>query len=221
MRSVALACAATLTVGFAAVVAAGLVEKRSEAFTINVGQAFPLAPVGDGGELCQQPIDVPASFNAVKLAAGTFERPGPPFRVEIRDLDGRTIASGRVAGGYADNAQHVVDVGEVEKGERVAVCVVNGGPGLIAVYGAGDLSARMTQAYEDGEPIGQDASFGFLRDGETSVLALVPQMVERASVFHGAWVHPWLMWALLAAVVIAVPLLLILAARRAEPDTPR
>lgn len=211
MRRAAVAFAVTFGVGLLGVAVAGLVEKRSEAFTINVGQVFPMAPLDEGEELCQQPIDVPAGFNAVQLGVGTFERPGPPFRIEVRKLGGRTLGKGRVAGGYGDNEQHVVDVGEVDEGEQVAVCVVNEGPRPLAVYGAQDISARTSQAFKGQEPLAQDASFLFLRDDETSVLALLPQMVERASVFHGAWVHPWLLWVLLAGAVIGVPLLLLVA----------
>lgn len=211
MRRAAVACGVTLALGAVLVAVGGVVERRDEAFTLNVGQAFPLPALDGGDELCQRPIDVSADFDRVRLGVGTFKKDGSPFRVVVRAPGGDSLAGVRVAGGYADNLQHVVDVGTVREGSQVAVCVVNEGPRRIAVYGAPGLSTRTSDAYRNGRPLGQDASFGFLRDGETSLIALVPDMVERASLFHGSWIDAWLVWVLVVAALAGVPAALVFA----------
>ena len=48
----------------------------------------------------------------------------------------------------------------------------------------------------------------FLTDERHSMLAQLPDVFERASVFRPGWVGPWVFWLLMALTLIGVPLLL-------------
>ena len=58
-----------------------------------------------------------------------------------------------------------------------------------------------------------DLSVVFFRNESKSLLALASDVVERASLFHGAWVKPWLVGLLGVLRVTAFPLLLSAALR--------
>src|SRR4051794_29474452 len=115
----ALAVVALAVVAFA--------QRTSMAFTLGVAPATPAVTLEPGKTACQLPVNVPADagFDRVALTLGG----GQPVAVRVRALEGaqRVLASGRHAGGYADEAQVVVKTGEVADESRVQVCVVNGG----------------------------------------------------------------------------------------------
>jgi hypothetical protein len=212
MRSAVVALLAVVLCGMPALVLVGATERRDLAFTLGVTYQEPVAQA-PGDELCQSPIEVPESFRAIRIAVGTFGRPGQPLRIEARDPDGRRGALGHLRGGYADNDVHTVPVGEVMRGRHIEVCVTNEGSRRIALYGSGALANRSSEAQLNGHAIDKDVAIDFVRGDSVSVLSLAGEMAERASLFHGAWVGPWTIWLLAALVGAGVPVLLVLALR--------
>jgi hypothetical protein len=164
--------------------------------------AAELAP---GAAACRGDIDVPASFAGIRVVAGTFGRPGPPLELRVLGPGGRPLAAGRVAAGYPDNAAAGGRVDVVPAGGRVRVCVRNAGAHRVVLYGS-PPDTRPDLLADPARPA--RPALVFLRDRPRSLLALLPDAIERAARFKAGWVHPWLLWALLVAVSAGVPALL-------------
>jgi hypothetical protein len=170
-----------------------------------------------GEAICQRPIDVPETFERVSFQVGTYRRPGTPLRAIVRDAaTNRPIAAAYVSGGYPDVSTLLAKLPRaVEEGQTVAVCVRNLGKRRIALYGNATASNRTSNAYVNGRDTGSDMAFVFWRSEAASLLALTPDIIDHASVFHGGWVGAWTLWLLIAALLLGLPALLLAALRTA------
>jgi hypothetical protein len=207
---------AVLALGFVAVVAAAALDSRPLAFTLGVTTDGPAIVLDSGQEACQLPVEVVEGFQRVRLKTGTFLREGPPFTVTVRELAARRpIAGARVEAGYPDGATHVVTLSRgVVTPQRVAVCVRNDGVRRMAVFGSSALASRTSGARLGKQPLDSDMALEFLRASDASVLTVLPDIVERASLFRGAWATPAAYW-LLLILIIGAPASLIAVALRA------
>ena len=213
-RVIALAAIAVL-----AIAGLGLVmsrDKRVLAFTLGVRATNVAAVVKPGEEACQRPIDASASASSVELQIGTFHRPGPPLELSVHTAGG-PAGKGALRGGYPDNSRPRVNVAGIKEGERFFVCVRNAGQRRVALYGGAPGAARNSAVFLEGKEQPADLTLIFHRDEPRSVLSLLPTVFDRATLFTAAWIGPWLLWLMAAAVVIAVPLLLALALASAGP----
>lgn len=211
MRRAILAVAA---LGIVALAAASLLVRDQLAFTLGVISSRPGPFVHAGQTACQRPIAVPADagFDRVNFEIGTDHRPqGPPVEVVVRDLDRPSeVRRGLLRAGYPDvgvQQRQVVRVGPVRGGTRIAVCFTNRGPHRVALFGGPDGSDPASTATLDGSAVGFDFDLVFERDSRTYA-SLIPAMARRASLFRPPWVSPALYYALLALLLIGVPLLL-------------
>jgi len=173
-----------------ALLAFAALERRDEAFTLGVAPALTV-PAKAGHTLCQTPIDVPAEFD----------------RAQLTMADG-TPANGRVR----DARTHAAIEPPVAEGRRVEVCI----QGPATVLGNAPLASRSSRAVSGGRPVKADLSVVFFRGDSRSLVALLPDVVERASLFHGAWVKPWLVGLLGVLLLTAFPLLLGAALRESS-----
>lgn len=176
---------AVFATGLLTLLAFALLERRTEAFTLGVAPAMPLE-VPAGKTICQRPIDVPATFD----------------RAEVRRADGtvaeavvRDLRTGRPLGS------------PVTEGRRIEVCI----EGPATVLGNVAVATRSSRALLDGKSLPADMAVVFVRGESESLLELAPAIVERASLFHGSWVQPWVMAALGVLLLAGLPLLLGLA----------
>jgi hypothetical protein len=218
MPRAALAFAATVAVGVVALLLVGLVERRDEAFTLGVTQAGVAAAVEPEQRVCQGPIEATEAFDAIELRIGTYRGRGVPFDVAVVAPEGSPrYGVGRQGGDYADNDLLTVPIGHVQQGARFSVCLTNTGDRRLAVYGNAAVANAASAAYLGRTQLPSDLSIVFLRDERRSLLSLASDMVDRMSLFHGAWVEPWLDWLLLALVLLAVPAVLALGLLRARP----
>ncbi|HEX8051993.1 MAG TPA: hypothetical protein VF517_03310 [Thermoleophilaceae bacterium] len=219
MRSgvAALAAGCAIALAVLAVVAAG--DRRERSFGPNVRAERVLAVATPAREICQSDVGVAADFDTVELLLGTYGRPGPPLAVRVRDTrSGGQLAAGTLPAGAADNRAARVRVEpEVERGGSVDVCVRTAAR-RVALYGGAD-SDVITEARAGGRRVDGDLWIAFGRSEPRSALALLPDMLRRASVFRPEPVGPWAFWVLLAGVVAGVPLLLAGALRRAAGGT--
>jgi hypothetical protein len=130
------------------------------------------------------------------------------------------VARGHVAGGYPDitaQPRHTVAVDRVGGGDGLAVCLSNRGERPVAIYGNADAASRTSTAYLGSRLLGVDMNLVF--EGNSRPLAaLVPRMLDRASLFRAAVVGPWLYVALGALLVLLVPALLLAALRDATEE---
>ena len=187
MRSPLVSFGAVFGIGVVALLAFATLEKRDEAFTLGVAPALPIeAPAGK--TLCQRPIDVPVAFD----------------RAEV------TLADGSVDEGVVRDARGGTPIrAPIGEGRRIQVCV----RGPATVLGNAELASRSSEAVLNGKPLKSDVAVVFMRAESRSLLSLVPDIVSRASLFHGTWVRPWVVGLLGVMLLTAFPLLLAAALR--------
>jgi hypothetical protein len=99
----------------------------------------------------------------------------------------------------------------------VTVCVLNLdsrklGP-KVGLFGGPGQAARTSDLYVEGRRTNADMALVFEREDSRSMLALLPDALDRATLFTAGWVSPALIWMLGAAFLFGVPLLLSLALR--------
>ena len=108
-----------------AIIALGLLRSSTLVYSLGVAPAVPVADLRPGQQACQGAIIVPngTAFDRVRIALGTYRRPGPELEVVVRRAADRApIARGRLAGGYGDFADapwHVVPVQRVSTDDAV------------------------------------------------------------------------------------------------------
>lgn len=205
--------------GFAAVAIAAGSDERDLAFTLGVRPSLVAAEIPPGAEGCQRPVPVSEPFTGVRTQLGTYERPGPPLELTVRDARGSAVlARGDLARGYPDVSQQTIELDRrIGGANRVSVCLRNAGDRRVAVYGGPELARRNSSVEVDGQEVATDMTLVFTRESR-SALALVPDVFDRASAFRPAWVGPWTFWALAALLLLAVPGLLAAALRDAFGD---
>ena len=217
-------CVAAILAALAVLALAASATLRGErlAFTLGVTSGGPVAVVEPGSRVCQRDVIVPqgGGFDRVRLSLGTYQRPGPPVDLIVRDAGGATLARGALRGGYPDIAQapsHSVRVGEVGDERRIDVCVANEGSRRVAVYGNAGIASQTSSAELDGQPQEYDLNLAF-ETRERSIAALWPAMADRAALFRAAWVGPWTYLVLALLVLVAVPALLVRALAVTDRD---
>ena len=212
MRSASIAFVVVLLAGFGGILATGLTRDSALVYTPGVAPAAPLLPVAEGETACQGPMRVPGdgSFDRIAFTVGTYAKPGPAIRAEIVSASGVTLAIGSLPAGYPDVArepEHVVRVGRVQTRGAVEVCLSNEGTRPVALYGQETIASPRTNATIDG--VSTEADFAVeLRREPQSLIALLPEVVERASLFRAGWVTPTFYVVLACLLVVGVPMLL-------------
>ena len=191
-------------------------DERRLAFTLGVQPAQVAAVLDAGHTACQGPIDVPADSNAVAFMVDTAGKPGPPLAITARASNGEVVGRGRVDGGYAHRSNLQARVGGITRGRTFTLCFRNAGRRAVGIYGNGAAAARTSTATIDGVDAGTDLTLVFERADSRSMLAMLPDVFERASLWHPGWVGAWTFWMLLGLVVLGVPLLLWRALDSAE-----
>lgn len=216
MRRAALfALGAGVVLAVVAVIVVGAVDDRRFAFSLEVRPALVVAVAQPGEEVCQRDVEVEAEFDVVELLLGTYARPGPPLAVTVRRTGSSALlARGALPAGARDNQSARARLDRpVPDGARVDVCARNGGSHRVAYYG-GSIFDAPSSGFVGAEPAG-DLVLRFHRTEPRSVLSIVPEMPGRAAVLRPDPLGPWAFWALLATVVLGLPLLLGLALRSA------
>jgi hypothetical protein len=183
---------------------------------------------------CQGPIGLANSTPSVEFNPGTphGER-GPAVEAQIRAAGTtRVLARGLLGAGFDPRIPQVVAVTPTVPADAIVdVCFRNLGPRRVLLFGdvaygtnkSGFEGVHPTivtsSASLDGKDVpGRDIAVVFPRPKPKSVLALVPEMFRRASLFRPGWVGTWTLWALAGLVLLAAPLLLARAAARAVDE---
>jgi hypothetical protein len=216
MRSARLAFTAVAAAGLVASLAASIVDKRELAFTLGVQPAAVAAVAKHGQTVCQGPIDVPAAASTVAFEVDTAGKPGPPIAIATRGPAGEIAGRGSVPGGYANGATLHAAVGGITEGATLTLCFRNDGRGSVGLYGNGPAAARTSAATLDGAGVGTDLTLVFERSDSHSLLAALPDVFQRAALWHPGWIGAWSFWVLLALLLAGVPLLLRRALAAAE-----
>jgi hypothetical protein len=219
---------AVLAVGLVALVAVGLTQRSSLVYSLGITPALRATQIAPGFPACQGPVRVPGG--------DTFDRVGfmvdpltasPPVRVEVREAGGgRVLASGRRAGGYGvfkpgSEDLHVVKVDRpVETHAPLDLCLVDEGRAPVAVIGQAGIASPTTTATRAGKPISPDLAFELRRENR-SLLALLPNIAERASRFRASWVTPGVYLVLALLILVGAPFLLARGLKSADAEDQR
>jgi hypothetical protein len=213
-RTGALALLATVVIGLAGLLLVAAIDDRRLAFTLGVRPTQVVAVLEPGDTACQAPIDVPADAGSVQFRVAAARAPGPPLEVLVR-TDRGIVGRDTVPGGYGSPVTASASPAGIESGERIAVCVRNAGARSASVYGGGELAARTSSLRFNGRESPVDLALVFERAESRSMLAALPDAIERAALFRPGWVSTGLLWAVGLLLVTALPGALALALRSA------
>jgi hypothetical protein len=212
------AMVAAFLVGALGLLVAAVTDKRHLAFSLAVRPSQPGILIQAGQEVCQRGIDVEEPFDSVSLLLATYFQPGP--RLELRvtdDRGGRRLAAGVLPDGYPDSRVSVAKLrGTVPAGGRATLCIRNAGTRKVALFSGPYSDNAPSSGAIDGRYISYDLLVDFVRSKPRSTLSLIPDVFERAALFHPAWVGAWTFWALAALLLVGVPVLLGRALASAE-----
>jgi hypothetical protein len=213
---------AVSALGLLAVVVTAARDRRDLAFTIGVAPTAAAATLAPGETVCQTPISVSESFSRVRLTTGGPGGAGEPLAVSVRASDGgRLLGRSELPGRFPDRADLTATVGPVAAGQKVAVCARNAGDRPAIVYGNATAAHPPSEAMRGERPLGTDLAVVFLKADDRSMLSELPDVLGRASLFRPGWVGTWTFWALAAAALLGVPLLLAGALAATRDAAPR
>ena len=199
----------TAALGLLVIVGIAARDDRDLAFTIGVVPTIPAANLAPGSTVCQSGITTPGPFTRVELRTGSASGAGQPLEVDVREVyTDRRLGRGRMQSASGDPADRAAEVGKVPGGRRIAVCVRNAGEGRAQLYGNTAIASLPSRALVGDRELATDVAVVFLNDDSRSMLATLPDVFDRASVFRPGWVGAWVFWLLTGLVLIGVPLLL-------------
>src|SRR3954452_2614134 len=218
-RTALIAFLVVLGVGLLGLLVASVLMRNEVKQTDGVLPVYPVAPLGNGDTVCQQPVGLADDLENVRYQVGTLGKPnGPAMDVTVTTPSGIVLGEGHVAPGWKDvgNA-HTVNVGHGNGDQEVSICIRNRGPARASIYGdifslSAFLGARPTDstsdAWIDGQRVDGDLALWFTANKRFSLIQPVPAMLSHAAHFRPGFVGKGLYWALLAAILLLVPFLL-------------
>jgi hypothetical protein len=154
------------------------------------------------GQLCLSDVTIPASARQLRLQVRTFGRPGPALAVELR-------APGyeqrhELPADYPDGAVLVLPIEPPPEDALGSVCLT--AERAVALVGTTEERTQSRPAGAlDGNPIAADTYLVFYAGRSASALSQTGAIVERMAAFRPAGVGQWLLWPLLALVVVGIP----------------
>ena len=206
--------------------------------SLHVPAYDPVAGLAPGQRACQERVPVDRAFTGVRFTPdvapfGDFALGGPTLAVVVRRTgDRRVLARGRLRRGTSRGGPREVALPPVPAGGPVDVCFLSLGPGRVALYGRRSEVELSRDPYDagrittlsdlrlDGRRLPGDLSLELLDpDGRRrSAFAALAVKLQRASHFKADGVTPVTLWALLALLLTAVPVLLVRALGALEDD---
>ena len=205
-------------VGLLGLLVAAVTDKRHLAFSLAVRASQPGILIQPRQTVCQRNIDVEEPFDEVSLLLASYFQPGPRLELRVTDTrTGRLLTRGALPDGYPDSKVSVAKLrGTVAAGGRATLCIRNAGTRKVAMFSAPYSDNDPSTGAIDGRYIAYDLLVEVVRSKPRSTLDLIPDVFQRASLFHPAFVGPWTFWVLAALLLVGVPLLLTRALFSAE-----
>jgi hypothetical protein len=218
MRSATIAFAATVAAGLTVLAVLALTHGSALVYTIGVQPQVPVTALAASARACQAPLLPPRDEPIERI--GFHASGGERVEMSLIDAEGRTIARGGARPAAPPPAGTrpqltTADVEAVRPRGPVSACIANAGSQPVTIWGTIDAASGDTTAQVDGKPIGADMAVVLERRTERSLLALAPEMAERASLFRARWLSPVAYGVLALLVLVGVPALLLGALRSA------
>jgi hypothetical protein len=196
-----------LAAGFVLLLVLALADRRG--FRVDVPSDSQVL-VRPGEERCSGIIRPPGAGTDRVLfwARGSSPGPVPPIAVFVRrSRTAQTLADGAAASGPA-GARTVGLRGSVAGSRKVNACFLNAGVRPAILSPRPGTATRVTVERSGGAADYADIGLEISRSDDRPLLALLPDVFDRASLFRPGWVGAWTYWLLLVALVIGVPVLL-------------
>jgi hypothetical protein len=191
-------------------------ERELVSATPSPRPMFEITPVTvpPGEELCISDVTIPADARQLRVQVLTFRRSGPALDIALRARGyGERLA---IRAGYPDGALISAPMDPPAEERLAEVCLRHRGAGPIALVGTTEERTQSRpEGSVDGRPAAADTYLGFYAAGSASALDRAPEIVDRMSAFRPAFIGPWLLWPLLAFVLLGVPAGVLWAALRA------
>jgi hypothetical protein len=171
-------------------------------------------PLASGKRLCLTDVTIPRDAQRLRMQVSTAGRPGPALAIELRA--GAYDERLQVPAGYPDGTVLDAPMRPPAAASLGEVCLRQDGGAPIALVGTTEertLSRPVGKL--DGRAIAPDTYLVFDEAGTASALSKTPAILARMSAFRPGIVGPWLLWPLLALVVVGVPAGVVWALRRA------
>lgn len=163
-----------------------------------------LDEVAPRATLCIADIAAEPRSEVVRIEVGTFGKPGPPLDLTVKGQGYRAVA--HEPGGYADNLTHSIGIKPPPTAQLVRACVRNRGNGRIALYAANDSARSRAKVTVGAATVRPTPALAFYEARKRSIAERAPVTVDRIATFRGPLSHSWLIWIVLAAFVLVVPL---------------
>ena len=196
-----------LAAGFVLLVAIALADRRGFRLRVPSDSQVLVRP---GQERCSGIIRPPgAGADRVRFwARASGAGPTPPIVVFVRrSRTAQTLADGTTEGG-PPGSRTVRLRGSVAGSRKVVACFLNAGAVPAVLLPPPGTPTRVTVERSDALAEYADVGLELDRSDNRSLLALLPDVFDRASLFRPGWVGAWTYWLLLVALVIGVPVLL-------------
>jgi hypothetical protein len=173
-----------------------------------------LVEVPPGEELCISDVTIPADARRLRIQVGTFGPPGPELDLTLQARGYQERLT--VPAGFPDSALITAAMDPPVVARLGEVCVTHHGSARIALVGSTeDRTQSRPEGKVGGKVAAADTYLAFYERGSASALDRAGGIVDRMSAFRPAVVGPWLLWPLLALVVLGVPGGVLWAALRA------
>jgi hypothetical protein len=176
--------------------------------------ATSLDVIPPGGRLCMRDVAISAQAQQMRVALGTYFRPGPALGISVRapGYDARA----RVPAGYKDNSTLIVPLRRPPSSRLVTVCVRNTGTRKLALYAAADRAQSRVVVTIDGRHVSPTPALSFNEARAVSIAASAGVTAGRIAVFRGFLDHSWIVWLLALLALVAAPVLIALGLARSE-----
>jgi hypothetical protein len=140
----------------------------------------------------------------VRVTIGTYGRPGPPIQLIVTGPDGRSLTSGALPSGWHEGIVQI-PVRHVSKAtDLVRVCLLDEGPGSIAVAGAVPDPGYQMQV--GAQTVPGRLRYDYMRPGRESWLELIPAIVHRSTLAKSGLIRHWAWLGALLLMLFAVGL---------------
>ena len=203
--------------GFVLLLVIALADRRGYRLSVHSDSQVLVAP---GQERCSSLIRPPgAGADRVRFwVRASGGGPVPPIVVFVRrSRTAQTLADGSVDAG-PPGARTVGLRGSVAGSRKVVACFLNAGARPAILTPAPGTPTRVTVERSDALADYGDIGLQLHRSDNRSLLGLLPDVFDRASLFRPGWVGGWTYWLLLVALVIGAPVLLSRALASASAD---
>jgi len=195
-----------------------LTQERAATSTVVTSPPFRATAVVElkaRQRACVSDFVLPRDAEVAVLLLDQGERDAPPVDVTA-DGPGYTSPVTRVPGGATGRVPLSVRITPPPRDLLARICVRNAGARKLRLVGTQEyrqLSPAKTTV--DGRDVGPDLALTLQRERRVTAVGFLPTILDRAAELSGLPGAGWLIWVLLAAVVVGVPVAVLTALTRA------